>query len=87
MLSRSIEIFTNPSCTSIIVLPLVVYLSGIASLKKYVVILYIYIHFGVNWKDISFSQLFLHNNPLQWTDLLDIDRIWYLIVIMDIMAP
>ena len=33
------------------------------------------------------AQLFLHNNPLQWTALLDIDRIWYLTVIMDVVAP
>ena len=59
---------------------------GIASLKKYVVVI-LYIHFGINWKDISFIQLFLHNNPPQWTDLLDIDRFWYSIVIMDVMAP
>ena len=42
---------------------------------------------NINWKDISFTQFVLHNNPFQWTDLLDIDRICYLIVIVDIMAP
>ena len=26
-------------------------------------------------KDMSFTQLFLHNNPLQWTDVLDTDHI------------
>ena len=46
MLFLSIEIFTNPSCTLIIVLLLVARWSGIASLKKYVVTLYILL--GVN---------------------------------------
>ena len=38
-------------------------------------------------RDISFTPLFLHNDPLQWTDLLDIDRIWHLTVIVNVMAP
>ena len=68
MLSLSIEIFTNPICTLKIVLLLVAGRYGIASLKKHVVVI-LYILFSVNWKDISFIQLFLHNNPPQWTDL------------------
>ena len=47
MLSPSIEIFTNPSCTLIIVLLLVARWSGIASLKGCVVVI-LYILFGVN---------------------------------------
>ena len=47
VMSPSIEIFTNPSCTLIIVLLLVARWSGIASLKKYVVVI-LYILFGVN---------------------------------------
>ena len=39
-------------------------------------------------KDNLFSFcFFLHNNPPQLTDLLDIDHIWYPNVIIDVMAP
>ena len=67
VMSLSIEIFTNSSCTLILVLLLVARWSGIASLKKYVVVI-LYIYYSVSIErtslSLSFSSIKPHSNGL-----------------------